>query len=470
MSSAALKHDDYQRPFGLQHTTNSSWRNTKIEQDPENSPAFQVCQLLYGRAGGFAKVGQYSKHNFYATEVLTDPYKMASVIGSRRYKQSNTVLSVATYRSPQDGTQKNLLTINALCIDVDYGSSKCANIRDLEAKEAVYKFYSEILLDEVIPMPTYIEYGRNFRLVYVLEKPYIIPKTEKKRKSVLTFLRRVIQVISESIQSADDWSVDNKYKVTPYVRVPESHNVKWDNYRDNPFPSSCHEVCVWFPQDNLLWNIERLADTVLRDLPDWYDKYKSKQKVRKHAQTNIIRFNQFQSLFQKRMEDLQNFQQIIGDDDIGHRETAIYLYRLTALQSGMSEQEALDSAIAFNQRFAHPLSEHEVRSKCKPSNKEYKYKNTTIRSMLCIDEKIYPFLFAGDGKTRHDRYEESKTKKLENGYKSKANKLEELFAQILELHTNGMKQKEIADYLDIPIRTMKRHYSSMRKVGMLPQK
>ena len=469
MQSTAEKLDDYQRPFGLLHTTNPSWKDTQLEQNPENSDAFHVCKLLYGRAGGFVKVGHYNRHSFYATEVLLDPYKMASVIGSRKFKQSNTVLSVATYRNAKDGTQKNLLTVNALCIDIDYCCSKNPAIRDLQASEAVSKFYADVLMDEIIPMPSYIEYGRNFRLVYVLEKPYLIPKTEKLRKIVLVFLRRIIQVISETIQSVEDWGVDNKYKVTPYVRVPESYNVKWENYTTNPIPVSSDKVCVWMPYRNFLWNIERLADTVLPDLPDWYDKYKKKSAVKKQSKSNIIRFQQFQNLFQSRLNDLKTYQSILGTDDIGYRETATYLYRLTALQSGMSEQESLEEAIAFNRKFAHPLSEHEVKFKCKPSNKDYKYKNTTIRSLLGIDTEMYPFLFAGGGKSRHERYEQDKERNIQNGYIPKAKKLDAVYQEILKLHNRGMKQREIADSLEIPIRTIKRYYASMRKNGMLLQ-
>lgn len=471
MPTTALKIDEYQRPFGLIYTTNPNWKHTQIEQDPENSQAFQVCQWLYGRAGGFCKVGLYGKHNLYATEVMTDYEKMASIIGSRRYKQSNTVMSVATYRDNKDGTQKNLLTINALCIDVDFSTSRNRDIRDLEANEAVYKFYSEILLNDIIPMPTYIEYGRNFRLIYVLYNPYLIPKAEKKRKSVLTFLRRIIQVISETIQAEDDWGVDNRYNVTPYIRVPESVNIRWENYMDNPHPISIHEVNIWQPmQYNILWDIERLADNVLLELPDWYDEYKSKQKkqAQKKKDSNVIRINPFGSLFKKRMEDLEALQSLGWD--IGYRETMTYLYRLTAIQSGMTENEALDAAIAFNRGFAHPLKEREVENKCKPSNNEYKYKNTTIRELLNLGDKIYPHLFEGDGLSRHDRYERDKEKykanKIENGFVSKSQKLDDLYLQILELKKQNMKQKEIADTLNIPIRTIKRYYSAMKSKGM----
>lgn len=471
MPSAALNTDgEYLHPYGLLHTTNRNWSRTKIETDPQNSEAFQVCQWLYGRAGGFCKVGLYGKHILYPTEVMRNPDKMASSIGSRRYKRSNTVISVATYQNDKDGTQKNLLTINALCIDIDYCTSCDRDIRNMECDKAVSRFFCDILLDEIIPMPTYIEYGRNFRLVYVLDNPYIIPQSDTKRKDVLTFLRRVIQVISEKIQSVEDWGVDKRYKVTPYVRIPESLNIKWDFSQTNPIPVSIDEVRIWNSMPYVhLWDIEKLADTVLPELPSWYDDYKSKEKKKHKQEHTVIRFNPFDSLFQKRMEDLETLQSIGWDK--GFRETMVYLYRLTAVQSGLSESDALDKAIAFNNGFRTPLKESEVKVKCKPSNYQYKYKNSTIREMLNLGKDVYPHLFAGDGLSRHDRYERDKdaikTRKIEKGFVSKSEKLEITYKQIIKLHEQGMKQKDIANELGIPLRTIKRYYSTLRTDGRL---
>lgn len=457
---------EFNRPYGLRHTTNLAWEDTELEKNPANSWAYKICDLLYGRAGGFAKVGLYGKHGFYPTDVLLDPNKFAAIVGSRRYKRSNTVMSTCTYRSDGDGTQQNLLTINAVCIDIDFRSSHDAEIATMEPKYAVYKFYGDYILGEVLPHPTYIEYGRNFRLVYVLGTPFIVPQNGRVRKNILSLFKRIIAVASEKIQSYADWGVDRRHNPTPYVRIPESNNVKWDNFDlAAPHPSSVDEIKIAeYCSSMYLWDIDELIEYILPDKPDWYDSWKEKQKKRpKNAKPqNEVRFESVSALCRQRMDDLVKLQKLGWGE--GYREFMVFLYRLSAVQSGMSESQALESAQLFNSRFPKPLHPHTVAVQCKPANNRYKYKNTTIREALGLGEHDYPNLFRGDGKSRHDRYEEAKQKQIAEGtLVPKKQRMEETYSQIISMQKAGMSRKEIETALGISSRTMTRYIKAIRE-------
>lgn len=460
---------DFKRPNDLKHTTNHEWEITDLELDPENSWAYRICQLLYGRTSGYAKIGLYNKHRFYATRALRDPNMVSSIIGSRRYSRNNTVMSIATYRSDKDGTQKNLKTINAVCIDVDISSSRNLEIAGMDTYDAVKKFYFDFVENKIIPAPTYIEYGRNFRLVYVLDRPFYVPKSESKRKSILTLFKRIIQCLSETIQSCEDWGVDKKYNPTPYVRVPASKNVRWDDFDPAaPYPSSVHVINIAEDYSTMyLWDIQELIEYVLPDKPAWYDPWKEtskkKNKGKKKSKEKSTAYTaSLETLCNQRMADLETLQALGWDT--GYREAMTYLYRLTALQSGMIPDQALEAAQRFNAGFAHPLDPHRVITQCKPSNVHYRYKNSTIREELGLGENDYPNLFAGNGLSRHERYEADKRKQIADGKLiPKKQRLEEIYSRIISLQQSGMSRKEIETTLGIPQRTMTRYLKTIRE-------
>ena len=250
---------------------------------------------------------------------LVDQFKAAQQFNSK-FKQPLHPHRVETQCKPSDYNQKFKNTT----IREKLGLSEIAN---LPVNEAVRTFISYFLLDEILPLPTYIEVGRNFKLVYILDHPFIIPKTvaKKKRESIFTFFRRIIQVISETIQNAGcgDWGVDAAYKIAPYLRVPESYNVKWDesdfkfthqsqfknmfnpDFEKGFQPKSVDEVYISEFSNWNTWDIDKLADTVLPPIDEsWYYDYKEKQNKKPKQKKPTVQKLYSKNLFKQRMEDL----------------------------------------------------------------------------------------------------------------------------------------------------------------------
>ena len=107
------------------------------------------------------------------------------------------------------------------------------------------------------------------------------------------------------------------------------------------------------------WDITELAESVLPDLPNWYDTYKANQKrSSKKTKHGNYSYQDTQSVLKQRLKDLESLQMLRWPID--SREFMVYLYRLTAVQSGMTIDESINAAQRFNKGFEQPLSSHEV--------------------------------------------------------------------------------------------------------------
>lgn len=480
------KDNNVTRPIGLKNVTNPAWQETCLDISPQDSDCAKIMQMLFGKAMGFIKIGLYKKHESYPTEIVHNPKMIASIIGSRKYSRNNTVFSLGVYGSNADGTQKNIIAICGIAIDVDYHGSPDEDISSLPSKQAVDLFYGLFIEGEIIPPPTYIEYSNNFRLVYVFDAPFVIPKTSKsKRAACFKLIRRLVQVLSERIIDGDcgDWNVDKQYKTHPYVRVPESINVKWDKADFDPsipkietqscetteiHPKSVDEVQIMTDYMKT-WDITELAESVLPDLPNWYDTYKANQKrsskKTKHGNNS---YQDTQSVLKQRLKDLESLQMLRWPID--SREFMVYLYRLTAVQSGMTIDESINAAQRFNKGFEQPLSSHEVLVECKPSDYIRRFRNRTLRERFGLKAKDYPNLFIGDGYSRAERYQRDKQKQIKEGKLiTKKQQLEEIYNQIIALQKQGVKRKNIESALNIPHSTMTRYLNEIKTRQMLSE-
>lgn len=474
------------RPIGLKNVTNQAWQGTCLDISPQDSDCAQIMQLIFGKAKGFIKIGQYQKHESYPTEIVHNPSMLAAIIGSRKFKRNNAVFSLGVYGSTKDGTQKNIIAICGIAIDVDYHGSPDEEISPLTSNKAVDLFYGRFIEGEIIPPPTYIEHSHNFRLVYVFSEPFIIPKTPKaKRSSCFKLIRRLVQVLSERIINGGqgDWSVDKQYKTHPYVRIPESINVKWDKADFDPsipkietqpcetteiHPKSVDEVKIMTDYMKT-WDITELAESVLPDLPDWYDTYKANQKrSSKKATQSTYTFQDTKAVLTQRLKDLESLQQLHWP--IESREFMVYIYRLTAVQSGMTVEESIIAAQKFNQGFEVPLHKHEVLVRCKPSDYTRRFRNRTLRERFDLKAKDYPNLFRGDGYSRSERYQRDKQKQIKEGKLiTKKQQLEKIYNQIIELQKQGVKRKNIESSLNIPHSTMTRYLKEIKTRQMLSE-
>ena len=94
------------------------------------------------------------------------------------------------------------------------------------------------------------------------------------------------------------------------------------------------------------------------------------------------------------MEDLKKLIQLRNGKKYyeGYREYLIYILQEWAFWSGYKEDEAIDTALKVNQLFHQPLSEHEVKHRCKPSGARAKTSIETILRKLDITHDEFQHL------------------------------------------------------------------------------
>ena len=424
-------------------------------------------QDLYGEPGGYVKIwaSKNRKGNFYKTEVLQDPEKLAGILSSHRFTAFNLYMSIGTYKTIGSATEGNLLDVRALCVDCDYSALNPG----ISVEEAVKRLILAIL-DGVVPFPTYIEYSRNMRLIYVLNEPFKLVKDKKKLQGSITWLKRIMQVMCDKLNAVSDFSFNAEpHKLTSFVRVPGSVNVRTEGRYD--FESGewvttkrdNYDVILSPFSDKV--DIQRLADTVLPEVFDGYEGWKAKKKAEAKRTRGIVKIESSKDLSTRRLDNLRRLQ---AARDVGYREKMCYLFWLFSEQSGLDEEAAEAATLEFNQGFKTPLKDTAVKSQCRPApfingktgercqGKERKFSDAAIRKLLDISDESEGF----SGMSNAEKCKNYKTKKriqqIEAG-ETKAQKIDTCRKITAEMRKQGKTYQEIADYLGVSLRTAKNY-------------
>lgn len=452
----------------------------KITNYYDNCEINEIATLfgnLYKNSEGFVKImsGHNRKGYFYDPKILSDSTKLSAILESRRFGLDNAYASISTFKTMQKATLDNILTVNALAVDADFTTYPGQQeISTDEARKAL-----EMAILNGFPEPSYIEYSRNMRLVYILDHPYIIPKNKKKAESCRSFLKRVTKCLCDNLNSYTE--IINFHaepqKLTSFIRIPYSVNKRsygyYDYDRELYVIDSINRFLV---QTNInesifKWDIQKLSETVLPPLFDGYEDWKQKQKgkAKKVIPIRLV------GVCERRLKELETLQD--RGYGVGYREKMCYFYWITARQSGMTENEAVESVKNFNMRFPYPLQEHRLLTDCKPSDYidtngykhdgwERKFKDTTIRAELGLgtDE---PDLFRGEGMSNSDKckaYKDRKRMEKEKAGETKQQQIAKQVEQVALLRSEGKTWQEVADILDISLRTAK-NYGKRLKTG-----
>lgn len=209
-------------------------------------------------------------------------------------------------------------------------------------------------------------------------------------------------------------------------------------------------------------------------------------------------------LYHTRMDDLETLQELRGASCEGYRETMCYMYRLFALHFYRSTEKALAETLKFNRNFKKPLDEDAIHNETVSAEESYNnyvkaieeymslesetkpalslflwqrhcnlYSNKTIVGTLLITEEEMKGLKTLMSSTfRNHKYysvhKEVLIKKAKERYRSKVeltkqDKIEIELEKIRSLIAEGFTQKEIADKLNISIRTVKVRYKMLKE-------
>ena len=354
----------------------------------------------------------------------------------------NTYISMNTFYKTYRRIEC-LKELRACYIDLDIYNTKFT-------KEQVIMNLEENYYNQSIPIPNFVmDSGRGLYLIWLINT--VPSKALPLWKAIEEYLYKELK----------DFGADRKaLDPTRILRVEGSINSK-----------SNTRVKV-LDENNYIYDLREIQKNFLPELqPSKNKKGRPKKTVYIHRE---------RSLYQARLNDLITICELREYDLRGHRELILFLYRYYLCYFTEDTEKALQDTLELNREFIVPLREKEVISATRSAervyleqDKQYKYKNETLIELLDITEQEQmklSIIFSKEEYKRRDReYQKKKYQeklKLE-GKITKKEELKILREKIKTLRAKGFLNKEISEQMNIPIKSLERHITYMRKNGLL---
>ena len=363
----------------------------------------------------------------------------------------NIYITLNTFYKPCRRLE-NIKELNTLFIDLDYyktGKTRIQVLMDLE------KNY----FNQSIPVPNYvIDSGRGLYLIWLINA--VPSKALPLWKAIQDYLYNQLKCFGADRQALD---------ATRILRVPGSIN------------SKSKTVVNIVDEYEYIYDLREIQNGFLPELKPY-----EKKKGRPSKINYIYRER---SLYFGRIQDIIKLCELREYDLKGHREVILFLYRYYLCSFTEDVQKALEDVLELNSMFRQPLRESEVIRATRSAercyldkNKQYKYKNDTLIELLEITEEEQTHMTIIISKEEYKRrenirgkknYDSEKAKKIyqeklkSQGKLTEKERIFQLREKIKSLKLEGLKNKEIALMLKVPIKTLERHITYMKKNGLL---
>lgn len=232
------------------------------------------------------------------------------------------------------------------------------------------EFYEIILKKKLLFQPTaVVDSGRGIYVLYAFQH-CSYHMSELYKSITKAFLKKYHR-----------FGLDPKaMNITQVIRIPGTFNTR--AFRDVEvleYNDTCYQI-----QDFI-----SLLPYKLEDVKDY-----RRSRMKNRCQLPINKNPKKQKRFQYFLEDLKKLIQMRNHAKYyeGYREYLIYILQEWAFWSGYSTEESIEMALKVNQLFHDPLSESEVRYRCKPSGGRAKTSIETIMRKLDITHNEFQHL------------------------------------------------------------------------------
>ena len=400
--------------------------------------SIEYIDTLHGESKGWItkaeiiKQREFSQWHYYVEDLL-----------KQDFDKEDVYISMSTFYKPMRRIE-NIKELTCNFIDLDTYNTKFTKTQILMNLEENY-------FNRSIPIPSLIiDSGRGLTLGWTIEQvPYMaLPLW----KAIQVYLYNQLKEFGADRKALD---------ATRVLRVPGSINSK-----------SGTRVKILEKYD-YVYTLREIQREFLPDLDENRPKKKGRPK-------KIVYVHRERSLYQGRILDLVKLCELRNYDVKGQREIILFLYRYYLCYFYDDEQKALEDVLELNKEFIQPLSEKEViratgsaERVFKAKDKQYKYKNETLIELLEISEYEQTHMQIIIGKEEYKRRENIRVKKVyqeklkSKGKMTKKEELKILREKIKVLRDKGLKNKEISNELNVPLKTLKRHITYMKKNDLL---
>lgn len=411
--------------------------------DESNEESLMYINAIHGNSKGWITKAEINGGAFKQWH-----YKFNQLLDID-FSKENTYLSLNTFYKTYRRIE-NLKELNCIHMDLDTYKTKFSKAQILMNLDDNY-------FGKTIPIPNLIiDSGRGLYLIWLIEPvPYM----------ALPLWKAVEEYIYSQLKEfgADRMALDP----TRVLRVPGSIN------------SKSNTMVKTLEINEYVHKLREIQTEYLPDIPK-HEKNKSSAPKKKGRPKKVVYLFNERSLYLARITDLVKLCELRNYDLEGEREMILFLYRYYLNYFFEDKQKALEDTLELNEMFVKPLLTKEVTKATesaervyKEKNKDYKYKNETLIELLQIteDEQKYMITIISkyEYKIRHRAREKNRyANKLKlEGKMTKQEELNMLREKIKVLREQGLKNKDIAELLNIPLKTLKRHITYMKKNGLL---
>lgn len=346
------------------------------------------------------------------------PHRASVYTPNRFYKPVSDDLYPAHRR------ERFLSDIKAIAIDVDY--LRAGYTGD---PLGAFRTLVEPHIGSILPIPSYIEYGHQFRLIYVLRE-HIVLRTGTRAKWLRT-VKAVTSYFARVLNEKEDICAEPQ-KPASFFRVPGSINEKTG------------DVIHLLPYSDERYSIQELLDLWM---PEWKKPQerscgfakKRKPKSKKISRTAPL------TLWRERAK---TFEELRSRPDIP-RQNLCFLYANALLWLG--EKDVLEKVKQFNSGFKRPLPIKEITSKLGSqikTGRKYKVSNKTINEMLGMEVEVM---------TKRER---DKLEKIAAG-KTRKQLAEKNYRIVKGLYLQGVKRCDIVKMTGLSVDTVKKYKKRM---------
>lgn len=395
--------------WSLYTSTTQEERDYLQEILNEKIPTIQVNRVYYNKIEGRLVVPSTSQY--------TPLYPEDACFTPNTFKND----------SEASNELKQLFQVKSIAIDVDF--SKNPSYKD----KGAYNIWS-YLRDELdivgtkIPPPSYIEYGHNFRLIYILSEDVAVG-TKGNLKTLQALIKRICDIVNEEGDfHAEPQKLNSFYRYPGSINTKDGSTVRVEQVSKERF--TFQEMFEYLP-----------------DLPEWYEKWKSNKKTVVSKKGKVAKIHNRYSLCKERIAWFESLAKNGYDEN---RYNLCYLY---AQHLAQIDEYDIEKVLSFNSMLHAPLPEKELHSKLNyiTKYKNYRYSDETISQMLGVEKMT--------------KREMEKQAKILAGTTRKQI-AEANYQKAVALKKQGLTQEQIAKEMGMSIDSIKKYYKRMREEGV----
>lgn len=329
-------------------------------------------------------------------------------------------------------TKKQSIDVRHLnCFVLDFDFYNITKYKELQPID----FYNNVLKKKLLFKPTaVVDSGRGLYVLYAFKHcSYHLSKLYK-------------SITKAFLKKYERYGLDAKaMNITQVIRIPGTFNTH--SFRDV-------EILEFNDTNYCIQDFTSILPHTTEEVKKYRkDRIKGKLKISNSKQKKNDRFRLF-------LEDLKKLIQLRNGKKYyeGYREYLIYILQEWAFWSGYKEDEAIDTALKVNQLFHQPLSEHEVKHRCKPSGGRAKTSIETILRKLDIahDEFQHLHLLKPRWMKKKNYAMRKRRHKLLNLTDKQSELLERRTSVCVLKYDKFMKNSKIADVLGVDKSTVTR--------------